>query len=105
MTYGHAERNLAFIRQLEAETQQLRVRSAVGRVLPFDTQPQGDDEAAAVAAFNQAATGLDRDGRHDGHDELPRGLVPAQVRRADGRRSDQVPPINDRASAGPTTRS
>jgi hypothetical protein len=24
MTYGHAERNLAFIRQLEAETRQLR---------------------------------------------------------------------------------
>jgi hypothetical protein len=83
MTYGHAERNLAFIRQLEAETQQLKVRSAVGPVLPFDTQSQGDDEVAA--AFNQAATDLDRDGRHDGHDELPQGLVPEQARRADGR--------------------
>jgi hypothetical protein len=83
MTYGHAERNLAFIRQLEAETQQLKVRSAIGPVLPFDTQSQGDDEVAA--AFNQAATDLDRDGRYDGHDELPRSLVREQARRADGR--------------------
>src|SRR5690348_9395197 len=64
VTYGHAERNLAFIRQLEAETRQLRVRSAVGPVLPFDTQSQGDDEVAPV--FSQAVPDLDRDGRDDG---------------------------------------
>ena len=64
MTYRHAERNLASIRQLEAETRQLRVRSAVGPVLPFDTQSQGDDEVAP--AFSQAVPDLDRDGRHDG---------------------------------------
>ena len=40
MTYGHAERNLAFIRQLEAETRQLTVRSAVGRV-PHLTSERG----------------------------------------------------------------
>ena len=71
MTYGHAERNLAFIRQLEAETRQLRVRSAVGPVLPFNTQSQGDDEV--TPAFSQAVSDLDRDGWHDGHDELLRG--------------------------------
>ena len=32
MTYGHAERNLALIRQLEAEMRQLDVPSADGRV-------------------------------------------------------------------------
>ena len=52
MTYGHAERNLAFIRQLEAETRQLRVRSAVGRVSPSDKHVQGDDQVAP--AFSQA---------------------------------------------------
>ena len=57
MTYGHAERNLAFIRQLEAETRQLRVRSAVGHVPPSDEQLQGDDEAAP--AFSQAVPDLD----------------------------------------------
>ena len=57
MTYGHAERNLAFIRQLEAETRQLTVRSAVGRVPPSDRQLQGDDEIAS--AFSQARPDLD----------------------------------------------
>jgi hypothetical protein len=57
MTYGHAERNLAFIRQLEAETRQLTVRSAVGRVPPSDRQLQGDDETAS--AFSQARPDLD----------------------------------------------
>ena len=57
MTYGHAERNLAFIRQLEAETRQLTVRSAVGRVPPSGKQLQGDDEAAP--AFSQAAPDLE----------------------------------------------
>ena len=58
MTYGHAERNLAFIRQLEAETRQLRVRSAVGRVPRSDQQLPGDDEAGP--AFSQAVTDLNR---------------------------------------------
>ena len=53
MTYGHAERNLAFIRQLEAETWQLSVRSAAGRVPPSDQQLQGDDEIAP--AFSRPA--------------------------------------------------
>jgi hypothetical protein len=58
MTYGHAERNLAFSRQLEAETRQLRVGSAVSHVPPSDEQLQGDDEAAP--AFSQAVPDLDR---------------------------------------------
>ena len=69
MTYGHAERNLAFIRQLEAETRQLRVRSAVGRVSPSDKHLQGDDEVAP--AFSQAIPDLDRSVGTTGHDELP----------------------------------
>lgn len=69
MTYGHAERNLAFIRQLEAETRQLTVRSAAGRVTPSDNQLQGHDEVAP--AFSQAAPDLDGMS-HDGHDESPR---------------------------------
>jgi hypothetical protein len=52
MTYGHAERNLAFIRQLEAETRGLRVRSAVSRVAPSDKHLLGDNEVAP--AFSQA---------------------------------------------------
>ena len=57
MTYGHAERNLAFIRQLEAETRQLSVGFAVGHVPPSDEQLQGDDEVAP--AFSQAIPDLD----------------------------------------------
>jgi hypothetical protein len=64
MTYGHAERNLAFIRQLEAETRQLRVCSAVGGVAPSDKHTQGDEEVAP--AFSQAVPDMDRGGRHDG---------------------------------------
>ena len=69
MTYGHAERNLALIRQLEAETQQLMLRSAAGRVPPSDEQLQGDDEAAPV--FSQAVPDLDGSPARR-HDELPR---------------------------------
>ena len=58
MTYGHAERNLALIRQLEAETRQLWVGSAVGHVPPSDEQVQGDDEVAP--AFSQAVPDLDQ---------------------------------------------
>ena len=85
MTYGHAERNLAFIRQLEAETRQLMVRSAVGRVPSSDKQLQGGDEVSP--AFSRAVPDLDRGGRHDGHDELPQGLVrePAIAEAADQR--------------------
>ena len=57
MTYGHAERNLAFIHQLEAETQQLMVRSPVGRVPASDQQLRGDDEIAP--AVSQAIPDLD----------------------------------------------
>ena len=57
MTYGHAERNLAFIRQLEAETRQLRVLSAVGHAPLSDEQMRGDDEVAP--AFSQAVPDLD----------------------------------------------
>jgi hypothetical protein len=70
MTYGHAERNLALIRQLEAETWQLRVRSAAGCVPLSDEQLPGDDGVAP--AFSQAVPDLDRGGRHDGHDDSPR---------------------------------
>jgi hypothetical protein len=77
MTYGHAERNLALIRQLEAETRQLTVSSAAGRVPPSDEQLQGDDEIAP--AFSQAVPDLDRGGRHEGQDELPSGLAREQA--------------------------
>jgi hypothetical protein len=58
MTYGHAERNLALIRLLEAETRQLTLSSAAGRVPPSDEQLQGDDEV--TSAFSQAVPDLDR---------------------------------------------
>lgn len=57
MTYGHAERNLAFIRQLEAETRQLTARCAAGHVPRSDEHPHGDDKAAP--AFSQAVPDLD----------------------------------------------
>jgi hypothetical protein len=69
MTYGHAERNLAFIRQLEVETRQLRVLSAVGRLSPTDKQSQDDHEVAP--AVGRAVPDLDRGGRYDGRDQLP----------------------------------
>jgi hypothetical protein len=46
MTYGHAERNLACIRQLEAESRQLGDHSADGRVPSSEEQWPNDDEAA-----------------------------------------------------------
>jgi hypothetical protein len=50
MTYGHAERNLALIRQLEAEMRQLDVSSASGHVPLSDQRlPDGDKGAPASA--------------------------------------------------------
>jgi hypothetical protein len=59
MTYGHAERNLAFIRQLEAETRQLTARSAFGRVPLSDKQLQGDGEIASTMPQTGRDTMLD----------------------------------------------
>ena len=50
MTYGHAERNLALIRQLEAEMRQLDVPSADGHVPPADLRLPGDDQGAPAPA-------------------------------------------------------
>ena len=56
MTYGHAERNLACIRQLEAESRQLGDHSADGRVPSSEEQLPNDDEAAGhIRAVSQAA--------------------------------------------------
>jgi hypothetical protein len=72
MTYGHAERNLAFIRQLEAETRQLPVRSAVGHVphLTSTRRATMRSRPRSVRPY-RIWTGS----RHEGHEELPRGLA------------------------------
>jgi hypothetical protein len=57
MTYGHAERNLALIRQLEAEMQHLDVYSASDHVPLSDQRlPDGDKGAPAAA---EAVSGRD----------------------------------------------
>ena len=55
MTYGHAERNLALIRQLEAEMRQLDVSSAGGHVPPADQRLTGYDKGAPASADAAAA--------------------------------------------------
>jgi hypothetical protein len=50
MTYGHAERNLALIRQLEAEMRQLGVSSASDHVPLSDQRLPGDDQGAPAPA-------------------------------------------------------
>lgn len=54
MPYGHAERNLALIRQLEAEMRQLDVSSAGGRAPPADQRLPGAPASAEAVS--------DRDG-------------------------------------------
>ncbi len=64
MTYGHAERNLALIRQLEAETSQL-----LAQLARLDTEQQAwlqyaDGDSAGRPVRHQRA---DRDIRVDEH--------------------------------------
>jgi hypothetical protein len=67
MSYGHAERNLALIRQLEAETRQL-----------FGSLAQSEQEQQLPEPHVQAVT----EGAY--LLAVPRGLPPAPI--ADGRR-------------------
>ena len=58
MTYGHAERNLALIRQLEAEMRQLGVSPASDHVPLSEQMLPGNDKDAPAPA--EAVS--DRDG-------------------------------------------
>ena len=70
MTYGHAERNLALIRQLEAEMLQLGVSSAAGHVPPSDQRlPRNEKNTPAPAE-----TVSDRDPRYHRAGDQAAGL-------------------------------
>ena len=56
MTYGHAERNLACIRQLEAETLHSSACSAPDHGSPSDQLPGDDERAPAEVAATTSTT-------------------------------------------------